>query len=175
MMKKYLLIALAILGITTGVNAQSVVKRVVENTNKGDSKKHYNFLLLDAVNYSDAIYSEYENIVQDVWDKKIRTDLSKDRSRAIKDLDKQLEIVKTTPIYKGGEEYQLAVLTYINSIKAKIEALEKLGILGEDPNSDVLEYNETSIRFTDISNETIDLRNIVRERKNAYEKSFYLE
>lgn len=69
-MKKYLFIAVAMLGSVTIVNAQTVTKRVVEKTNKGDSKTHYNYLLLDAVNYSDAAYSRYEKLVQDVWDKK---------------------------------------------------------------------------------------------------------
>ncbi|MDR2950412.1 MAG: hypothetical protein LBV71_14565 [Prevotella sp.] len=174
-MRKYLFIVLAMLSVTTVMNAQNVVKRVVENTNKGDSKKHYNYLLLDAVNYSDAVYSEYEKKVQDVWDKKISADLRKGKTEAFKEIDKYLDIVKTTPIYKGGEEYQLAVLTYINSVKAKVEALENLGILGDDPNADAIEYNNASIKFTDVSNQTIDLRNIVRDKKSTYEKTFYIE
>ena len=39
-MKKYLFIAVAMLGSVTIVNAQTVTKRVVEKTNKGDSKTH---------------------------------------------------------------------------------------------------------------------------------------
>ena len=163
------------LSITTVMNAQGVIKRVVENTNKGDSKRHYNYLLLDAVNYSDAVYSEYEKKVQDVWDKKISADLSKEKVEAFKEIDKYLDIVKATPIYKGGEEYQLGALTYINSVKAKIEALERLGILGDDPNADAIEYNNASIKFTDISNETIDLRNVLRDKKSTYEKTFYIK
>lgn len=175
MMKKYLFIAVAMLGFIAVANAQTVTKRVVESTNKGDSKTHYNYLLLDAVNYTDAAYSRYEQEVQSVWDKKSTGDLTKGRIEAIKVIDKYLNTVKETPIYKGGEAYQLAVLAYINSVKDKVIALEYLGKLGDDPDTDALEYNKASIKFTDISNEGIDLRNTVRDKKNEYEKAFYID
>lgn len=174
-MKKYVFIAVAMLGFISVSNAQTVTKRVVESTNKGDSKTHYNYLLLDAVNYSDAAYSDFEKLVQNVWDKKSNADITKNRIETIKVIDKYLNTIKDAPIYKGGESYQLAVLSYINRVRDKVMALEYLGKLGDDPNSDPIEYNKASIQFTDISNETIDLRNIVREKKNEYEKTFYIK
>ncbi|NDV95216.1 hypothetical protein D0T84_09820 [Dysgonomonas sp. 521] len=174
-MKKYLFIAVAMLGSIAVANAQTVTKRVVKSTNKGDSKTHYNYLLLDAVNYSDAAYAQYEKEVQSVWDKKSARDLTKGRMETIKVIDEYLNTVKEARVYKGGEAYQSAVLAYINSVKEKVMALEHLGKLGDDPNTNDLDYNKASIKFTDISNEAIDLRNIVREKKNEYEKTFYIK
>lgn len=174
-MKKYLFIAVAMLGSVTIVNAQTVTKRVLEKTNKGDSKTHYNYLLLDAVNYSDAAYSRYEKLVQDVWDKKSNANLTKNRIEALEEIDKHLTTVKDTPIYKGGESYQLAVLAYLSAVKDKVIALEHLGTLGDDANTDAIVYNKASAKFTDISNEAIDLRNNVRDKKSEYEKTFYIQ
>jgi hypothetical protein len=174
-MKKYLFIAVATLGFISVSNAQTGTKRVVESTNKGDSKTHYNYLLLDAVNYSDAAYTDFEKLVQSVWDKKSNADITKNRIETIKVIDQYLNTIKDAPIYKGGETYQLAVLNYINKVMDKVMALEHLGKLGDNANTDPKEYNNASVKFTDISNEAIDLRNIVREKKNEYEKKFYIK
>jgi hypothetical protein len=174
-MKKYLFIAVAIVGFISVSKAQTVTKRVVESTNKGDSKSHYNYLLLDAVNYSDAAYTGYEKLVQSVWDKKSNADITKGSIETIKVIDKYIITVKETPVYRGGDAYRLAVLNYIDKVKDKVMALEHFGKLGNDSNTDTTEYNNASIQFTDISNEAIGLRNIVRDKKNEYEKTFYIE
>jgi hypothetical protein len=173
-MKKYLFIAVAVLGFVSLSNAQTATKRVVESTNKGDSKTHYNYLLLDAVNYSDAAYADFEKLVQSVWNKKSNADITENSIETIKVIDKYLHTIKNAPVYNGGEAYQLAVLNYISKVKDKVTALEYLGKLGDNADADPVEYNNASIKFTDISNEAIDSRNIVRNEKNEYEKTFYI-
>ncbi len=177
-MKKYLLITLSILsaiGVYAQDNKGTVSKRIVEKNKKADSKTTYNYMLLDAVNDADAFYTEYESAVQMAWDGKLNTiSIKNEKGKAIRGVQDCLDIVKNTPVYQGGDEYQLAVIRYIIAVREKIEVLEILGILGADKDSDVEVYNRASIKFTDISNEAIDLRNMVRDQKNAYEKTYYV-
>lgn len=176
-MKRYLLLALSVLCFATTFNAQEkVTKRVVQKGQVTNTKTHYNYFLLDAVNDSDAAYAEYESVVQQVWEEKIPAiSLKNEKGKAIRAIDDYLELVKTTPTYQGGEEYRTAVLAYIIAVKDKVNALENLGILGADKDSDATAYNKASIKFTDLSNEAIDLRNIVRNKKSDYEKTFYIK
>lgn len=178
-MKKFLLITLSFLSVI-GIYAQddrsTVLKRTVEKNKKIDSKTAYNYMLLDAVNDTDAFYNEYEITVQMVWDGRLNViNVKNDIGKSIRGVQNCLDNVKNTPVYQGGNEYQQAVQEYIIAVKEKIEALEVLGVLGADKNSDAEAYNQASIRFTDVSNKAIDLRNKVRNEKNEYEKTFYVK
>ncbi|GHV14269.1 hypothetical protein FACS1894179_02640 [Bacteroidia bacterium] len=177
-MKKYLLITLSILSFT-GIWAQesrgTVSKRVVEKNKKADSKTTYNYMLLDAVNDADAFYTEYESTVQMVWDGKLNAiSIKNEKGKAMRGIQNCLDVVTGTPVYQGGDEYQLAVIRYIIAVKEKIESLETLGVLGADKDSNAETYNRASVKFTDISNEAIGLRNAVRDKKDIYEKTFYV-
>ena len=178
-MKKYLLVTLSILsviGICAQENKGTVSKRVVEKNKKADSKTAYNYMLLDAVNDADAFYTEYESMVQMVWDGKLNAvSIKNEIGKAMRGVQGCLDNVKNTPVYQGGDEYQLAVIRYIIAVREKIEALETLGVLGADKDSDIAVYNKASIKLTDISNEAIDLRNMIRDQKNAYEKTYYVK
>ncbi|MDR1090027.1 MAG: hypothetical protein LBL79_03045 [Prevotella sp.] len=177
-MKKYLLITLSFLsfaGIRAQENSSTVSKRTVEKNKNANTKTTYNYMLLDAVNEADAFYTEYERTVQMVWDGKLNAASIKDEiGKATRGIQNCLDDVIRTPVYQGGNEYQQTVIKYIIAVKEKIEALEILGVLGADKDSDPETYNKASIKFTDISNEAIDLRNTVRDKKSAYEKTFYV-
>lgn len=174
-MKKYLLVTLAFLCITTVMYAQdrgTVSKRVIEKNNKANTKTHYNYLLLDAVNDADAFYSDYERTVQMVWDGNLTPiSIKNEKGTAVRGIEDCLEKVKTTPVYRGGDDYQQAVIKYILAVRDKIDVLETLGVLGADKDSDAALYNDMSVKYTDMSNEAIDLRNEVRNKKNEYEKT----
>jgi hypothetical protein len=177
-MKKYLLITLSILSFT-GIWAQesrgTVSKRIVEKNKRTDTKNNYNYMLLDAVNDSDAFYAEYESTVQMVWDGKLNAiSIKNEKGKAMRGIQNCLDVVTDTPVYQGGDEYQLTVIKYIIAVKEKVESLEILGALGADKDSDTETYNRASVKFTDISNEAIDLRNTVRDKKDIYEKTFYV-
>lgn len=178
-MKTYLLIALftvSCIGVCAQENRGTVSKRVVEKNPNANTKTTYNYMLLDAVNGADAFYAEYEQTVQMVWDGKLNAiSIKNEKGKAIRGAQNCLDIVTGTPIYQGGDEYQQAVIKYIIAVKEKIEALETLGVLGADKDSDAEVYNKASVKFTDISNETIDLRNNVRGKKNDYEKTYYVK
>lgn len=178
-MKKYLLITLSILsviGICAQENKGAVSKRIVEKNRKAETKTTYNYMLLDAVNDADTFYTEYESTVQMVWDGKLNAiSIKNEIGKAMRGVQNCLDNVKNTPVYQGGDEYQLAVMKYVIAVREKIEALETLGVLGADKDSDIEAYNRASIKFTDISNEAIDMRNNVRDKKNAYEKTYYVK
>lgn len=176
-MKKYLLITLSILSFTI-MYAQdgkgTVSKRIIEKNKKTDSKTSYNYMLLDAVNNADEFYNEYETTVQMVWDGKLNViSIKNEKGKAIRGIQDCLDLVTGTPVFRGGDEYQKAVIKYIIAVKDKVDSLENLGVLGADKDSDPVIYNQASRKYTDISNEAISLRNIVREKKNVFEKTFY--
>jgi len=178
-MKKYLLITLSILCFAS-IYAQdgrgTVSKRIVEKGNRADTKNRYNYMLLDAVNDADAAYTEYESTVQMVWDGKLNImSIKNDKDKALRGIQDCLDIVESTPVYQGGDEYRQAAINYISAVKNKVEYLENLAVLGADKDSDTSAYNDASIKYTDISNEAIDLRNVVRNKKSAYEKAFYMK
>ncbi|GAB6010129.1 hypothetical protein [Dysgonomonas reticulitermitis] len=177
-MKKYLLITLSILsviGICAQENKGTASKRIVEKSKKADSKTTYNYMLLDAVNDADAFYTEYESTIQMVWDGKLNAiSIKNEKGKAMRGIQNCLDVVTGTPVHQGGDEYQQAVIKYIIAVKEKIESLETLGVLGADKDSAAETYNKASIKFTDISNEAIDLRNTVRDKKDIYEKTFYV-
>lgn len=174
-MKKYFLVTLAFFCMMTVVHAQdrgTVSKQIIEKNNKANTKTHYNYLLLDAVNDADDFYAEYERTVQMVWDGKLTPiSIKNEKGEAIRGIEDCLEKVTTTPVYQGGDAYQQAVIKYIIAVRDKIDVLETLGILGADKDSDAALYNDTSVKYTDLSNEAIDLRNEVRNKKNEYEKT----
>lgn len=176
-MKRYLLITLSVLCFIA-VDAQNrgnVKKRMVEKSKVTNTKTHYNYFLLDAVNSADDAYTEYENIVQQVWSEKLPpASIKKEKVKAIDTINEYIELVQTTPVFQGGDEYRTAVLNYIKAVKEKVNDLETLGLLGADKDADATLYNNASIKFTDISNEAIDLRNIVRNKKGEYERKVYV-
>ncbi len=178
-MKKTLLAALCLLGVVALCAQESrstVSKRTVEKNKRADTKTSYNYMLLDALNEADDFYTEYETTVQMVWDGKLNAiSLKNEIGKSLRGIQDCIDNVKNTPVYQGGDEYQLAVLKYINAVREKTEALQTLGILGADKDSDAEAYNRASVRFTDISNEAIDLRNMVRNEKNEYEKTYYVK
>lgn len=178
-MKTYLLATLFVLsyiGVCAQENRGTVSKRTVEKNKTANTKTSYNYLLLDAVNEADAFYTEYEETVQMVWDGKLNAvSIKNEKGKAVRGVQNCLDVVAATPVYQGGEEYQQAVIKYIMAVKEKIDALETLGVLGADKDSDMETYNGSSIKFTDVSNEAIDLRNNVRNKKNTYEKTYYVK
>lgn len=149
-------------------------KRIERNWNI-NTKVGYNQFLLDMVSDVDLAYTEYEELIQSVWDKKVNLDLNKSSDKPLKKIDEYRKIVIDMKIYQGGNDYQKAVLDYIDTMKEKVKLLEKYGILGTDPDSDAKDYNSTAIAFNDITNEAIDKRNIIRKKKTEYEKTVYMK
>ena len=152
-----------------------VTNRNVERNKNVDNKKGYNYFLLDMVKDIDVVYTDYEALVQRVWDKKVNLDLRKSSADPIKKLDRIKQTILDMPVFKGGIEYQEAVLAYIDVMKKKIVALEKFGVLGADANSDFNEYKNSQIKFEELTNEEIDARNIVRRKKGEYEKTVFMD
>lgn len=152
-----------------------VTTRNVEMNKKIDNKKGYNYFLLDMIKDTDVVYTEYEELIQRVWDKKVNLNLNGTSVQPLKKLDKIKQTVIDMPVFKGGIEYQESVLTYIDVVRKKIVLLEKYGILGADSKSDVKEYNDAAMAFNEATNEGIDARNIVRRKKNEYEKTVYMD
>lgn len=178
-MKKIFLLSLITLCLTSTLSAQDsrtkVVSRFVEKNKKPNSKKEYNYMLLDAVKGVDDIYTEFETYVQSVWDKKEEMDSIGSATPYLKDVEEYRNVVANKPVYVGGNAYQVATLEYIDAVKEKIITLGKYGALGSNPNSDFDLYNKASIAFDQATNVAITKRNKLREEKSIYEKSFYSE
>lgn len=170
-----ILSCLAIAGYAQNETNNKVVKKTVKKNFKLDTKTAYNYFLLDIVRDVDSVYSRYEGTVQDVWSGKNKIDLKGSSNTAIKDADRIYRMVQETNIYQGGDEYQKAVLTYIEAVKEKIRLLEIYGILGADPESDAGEYDDAAIKFHEATNDAIDKRNKLREKKSLYEKTVYMK
>ena len=152
-----------------------VTTRNVEMNKKIDNKKGYNYFLLDMIRDSDIVYTEYEELVQRVWKKEVSVNLEKTSVKPLQKLNKIRQTVIDMPVFKGGIEYQESVLAYIDVVKKKIVLLEKYGILGADAKSDVNEYNDAAIAFNEATNEGIEARNIIRHKKNEFEKTVYID
>lgn len=157
-------------------NKTTVVNRSVEKNQRADTKSGYNNMLIDAINESDAAYIEFEKNVQAVWDGKLSVEnINKDKKIALDKIQNYLQQVTNTPVYAGGDKYQQASIEYIVAVKAKVEELEALGIIGADKDSDSDVYNKKYAKFTDISNEAIELKYRVRNQKDVFEKTFYMK
>ncbi|MBK5721717.1 hypothetical protein JGH11_12630 [Dysgonomonas sp. Marseille-P4677] len=152
-----------------------VIKHNIERNKNIDTKIGYNYFMLEMVGDLDVIYTEYEELVQSVWDKKINLDLKNSSAASIKKIDALRKAIIEMPVYKGGDDYQKSVLIYSDVVKKKITTLEKYGVLGADPNSDTREYSEAKIAFDEVTNLEIEKRNAVRRMKDAYEKTVYVE
>lgn len=176
---KKLLLAIGIFSVLS-LNAQNsktrVIKRSVEKAQRADTKSGYNNMLIEAINNSDAAYTEFEKTVQAVWDEKQKVENIKNaKNRAIEKIQDYLYLITNTPIYVGGDKYQQASIVYILAIKKKVEDLEAVGIIGADKDADSDVYNKKYAKFTDISNEAIELKYRVRNQKDIFEKTFYIE
>jgi len=171
----FLSFMLWIAGTGYAQNTGKVSTRNIERNKNIDNKKGYNYFLLDMMKDIDVVYTEYEELIQRVWDKKVNLSLKGTSGQPLKKLDKIKQTVIEMPVFKGGIEYQESVLAYIDAVKKKIILLEKYGILGADPQSNTSEYNDAAIAFSDATNEGIEARNIVRRKKNEYEKTVYMD
>ena len=176
-MKVFLFISFILCLTATGYAQRSgtVTTRNVEMNRKIDTKKGYNYFLLDMIKDIDIVYTEYEELVQRVWNKKINMNLTKSSAEYLKKADRIWQTVIDMPVYKGGIEYQESVLAYMVVVKKKITLLEKYGILGANPKSDINEYNDAAIAFNEATNEGIEARNIVRRKKNEFERTVYMD
>lgn len=178
-MKKIIFAVLAILSFTaTGLAQENVTvkKRTVEKNHRPNSKANYGRMLLDELKDSDMAYAQLETSVQQVWDQRMDGNnivLAADEAK--KKVDECFETVKTTKVYLGGEAYRDAIMDYIEAVKAKIVILEKLGVLGADPNSDFELYVKTSAEFDEASNQATLKRDVVRKQRDIYEKTFFIE
>lgn len=164
-----------ITGMSYAQDAKAVIKHNVERNKNIDTKVGYNHFLVDMVTGLDFIYTEYEELVQQVWDKKSNLDLRNSSIASLKRIDALRKTIIDMPVYKGGDDYQKSVLIYADVIKKKINTLEKYGVLGANPNSDTAEYYAAKRNFDEITNLEIEKRNAVKRMKGAYEKTVYLE
>lgn len=175
---KTILLLFAISSLAVAGYAQSsgtVTKRSVEMNKNIDNKKGYNQFLLDMIKISDGIYAEYEELVQRVWDKKVDLNLDKSSNAYRNKIDGVKQTIVDMPIFKGGDDYQKSVLTYMDAVKKKMTHLERLGVLGADENSNTVDYNDAAIAFNEVTNECIDVRNNVRNKKNEFEGKVYIK
>jgi len=156
-------------------NSGKVATRNVEMNRKIDTKKGYNYFLLDMIKDIDVVYAEYEELIQRVWSKEVNLDLTKSSAAPLKKADKIWQTVVDMPVFKGGIEYQESVLSYMVVVKKKIILLEKYGILGANPKSDINQYNDAATAFNEATNEGIEARNLVRRKKNEFEKTVYMD
>ncbi|WP_029904275.1 hypothetical protein [Prevotella sp. 10(H)] len=178
-MKTTIFITCLLLGSATMGFAQNqerkVSKQTIERNKKIDTKNGYNYFLIDMIKDVDIVYTEYEAMVQRVWDKEINLDLHNSAKESLEKIDDIRTSTLKMPVYKGGLEYRAAVLDYIDAVRKKTSRLEKYGILGADANSDITEYNKAGKAFNESDNEAIEKRNIVRRKKADYEKTFYIK
>lgn len=153
----------------------NVKRQRIERNKKIDTKTGYNYFMLDIVKDIDVIYTEYEELVQRVWDNKVNINLYKTSVAPLKEINNLRAEIINMPIYKGGLEYRNSVLDYLEAVKQKIVVLEKFGILGADSHSDIQLYYTASRQFQEADNATIDRRNKVRKLKTIYEKTIFME
>lgn len=171
----FLIALLASIMVTSyAQETKKAIKQNVERNKNIDTKVGYNYFMLDMVRDLDIIYTEYEELVQRVWDKKVNLNLKNSSSESIKKVDALRKMMIDMPVYKGGDDYQKSVLIYADVVKKKIKILEKYGVLGADPNSDNTEYYDAKRAFDEVTNLEIEKRNAVRRMKSAYEKTVYL-
>ena len=154
---------------------KKIIKKNIERNRKIDNKRSYNYFLLDMVKDADAIYSEYEDLVQQVWDKKIEKDMKNTSSLSIQKINALSNIITDVAVYKGGGDYQKTVLTYLDAINENLKALEDYVVLGADTNVRADEYYKSGRLFDEKVNNKIEKRNLVRQEKSLYEKTFYME
>lgn len=154
---------------------KKIIKQNIERNRKIDNKRSYNYFLLDMVKDADAIYSEYEDLVQQVWDKKIEKDMKNTSSLSIQKVNALSNIITDVAVYKGGEDYQKAVFTYLDAINENLKALEDYVVLDADTNVRADEYYKAEGLFEEKVNNKIEKRNLVRQEKSLYEKTFYME
>lgn len=178
-MRTIFFIVLSLLGTTVMGYSQKqdskVSKQRIERNKNIDTKNGYNYFMLDVIKDVDIVYTEYEELVQRVWDKKVSPDLRNSSVAPLKEIDNiRVEIIEM-PIFQGGLKYRNSVLDYIEAVKQKIRLLEKYGILGADANSDVLKYNDAGREFYEADNVATEKRNNVRKEKTAYEKTVYIK
>ncbi|GAB6121226.1 hypothetical protein JCM30204_23750 [Dysgonomonas termitidis] len=152
-----------------------VSKFRLERNKNINTRSGYNHFMLDIVKDIDVVYTQYEELVQRVWDNKVDMDLHKTSGAPLKEMNNIRTEIVNMPIYPGGLEYRNSVLDYLEAVKQKIVVLEKFGILGADANSDIQLYYETSRKFQEADNVTIDKRNKVRRQKTIYERTAYVE
>lgn len=178
-MKKYFFVLLFALfcysNIATAQDKSRIIKRSVKTNSNIKSKTGYNQFLLDAVKDIDSSYVRYEQLVQSVWDKKVVMDLFGSSKDAVEQIEEIKEMVKSMQTYVGGTRYKNSVLQYADAVKKKIQYLEKFGILGADPVSDINDYDTMSIKFQESTNEATEARNKVRRMKEEFEKNEYVK
>lgn len=154
---------------------KKIIKKNIERNRKIDNKRSYNYFLLDMVKDADAIYSEYEDLVQQVWDKKTEKGMKGTSSLSIQKINALSNIITDVAVYKGGGDYQKAILIYLDAINENLKALEDFVVLGADTNVRADEYYKAGRLFDEKVNNKIEKRNLVRQEKSLYEKTFYME
>lgn len=178
-MKKYYYLVISLFCITGTGYAQetkSEIRKKVVTINKNIATKvGYNYFLLDMVNDADAVFTEYEDIVQRVWDGKLQKNLTNSSREPLNKLDQMRWYVSEIKVYEGGNDYRDATHNYIDALEEKVKYLEKLGILGADPESDVTAYYDASRAYTEVVNRSIEKRNILRNKKSVFEKTTYMK
>ena len=178
-MRKYFLFLLLTLLCIAGTSSAQDKSRVIERSVKANTtiktKTGYNQFLVDQVKSIDSVYVKYEQLVQDVWDKKIVIDLFGTSKDPVKQIEEAKDNVKAMPVYRGGIKYKNSVLQYADTVKRKIQYLEKFGILGADPLSDFDDYTTMSIKFEESTNEATEARNKVRRMKDEFERNEYVK
>jgi len=174
-MKKIILASLLLCMAAAGYAQESgkVTNRNIEKNRSVNSIVAYSNFILDMIRQMDITYGEYEEVIQRVWNKEIDLKLERSSAEPLKKMDKIKHEITYTPVYKGAEEYQKAVLAYADIVKKKITLLEKFGILGADKDSDVLAYNDAARVFYEANNDAIEGRNILKRKKNEFEKNAF--
>lgn len=129
----------------------------------------YNRFLVKAIKETDELYSGYEELVQKVWNKEAKEDLTEESKKVQELINEYKELVKSTRVYKGGDAYMKATSSYIEATIERVKCLEKYGVLGADDSSDVEEYNNSKIAFDKATDNAISKRNIVQVKKKEFE------
>ena len=171
-MKLHLVLLIALLGVVGPMHAQKTEK-VVKKTTKHKavtSRASYTFYIMDKINEMDSLYSEYENAVQIVWSERLdHKILNKSAAPYLERLTDLKALISRQKPFADGEEYKQATLSYLETVREKVEMLEKMGVLGANANSDLNEYYDAYQAFNLATNKGIEARNVLRQIKYTYE------
>lgn len=173
-MKKLLLISLSLLCFIEGYtqNEVKVSKRSVEKSTV-KSKKGYNYFLLDQIKAADDLYAAFVGEVKFIWNGNSDSDLNELVDQHMQEIEAIRHAVNVTPVYIGGKEYQEAVVDYIEAVRVKLKTLQSYAVL--DPHTELEAYNLAMQIFDDATDIAMEKRDALKEVKNVYEKTFYIE
>lgn len=173
-MRKLLLISLSVFCFIGGYaqTKGTVSKRSVEKSST-KSKTTYSYFLLDQMKAVDDVYTAFVVDTRAFWNKEPDCDLSKLVDERVLQITQIRSTVNLSPVYIGGDDYRESVIDYIEAVSLKVKTLYGYAII--DPNTQAEEYDEAMKVFDEATDVAMEKRNKLKEVKNIYEKTFYIE